>query len=209
MLGRALIALAALVPPRIAEAQLYRWVNEGGEVHFTQGLENIPERFRAGARLLGYPEATPAPPVPAVSTAPASAEPARTPPAAVRGGARIPYTPGSPILVPVRVNGLRTLRLVLDTGAESTLIHPRALAALGVDAEQGRSVTVTGVTGVAEGRSIRLESLEVGEARVEPFTVVAYDLLLREGDGLLGRDFLDRFRVNIDADARLVILSPR
>ena len=37
------------------------------------------------------------------------------------------------------------------TGAESTLIHPRALAALGVDAERGRPVTVTGVTGVAEG----------------------------------------------------------
>jgi hypothetical protein len=44
---------------------------------------------------------------------------------------------------------------------------------------------------------------------VAPLGVIAYDLLLREGDGLLGRDFLDRFKVSIDIEARVVILSPR
>jgi predicted aspartyl protease len=56
---------------------------------------------------------------------------------------------------------------------------------------------------------VTLDSLEVGDARVAPLAVVAYYIQLREGDGLLGRDFLDRFRVTVDGDARLVILTPR
>jgi hypothetical protein len=203
------LALAAPASPTPAHAQLYRWVNEQGEVHFTQGLENIPERFRAGARLLGYPEAAPATPAPAPTATPATGEEARPATPAVRGGVRIPFTPGSPILVTVRINGLRTVRLVLDTGAESTMIHTQTLAAIGVDPTGGRPVTVRGVTGAADGRYVGLESLEVGEARVAPLGVIAYDLLLREGDGLLGRDFLDRFKVSIDTEARVVILSPR
>ncbi len=199
------LALAALAPP--AHAQLYRWVNEQGEVHFTQGLENIPARFRAGARLLGYPEAAPVP-VPAGPAGPPPAGPEAGSPG-VRGGARIPFTPGEPILLTVRVNGLRTVRLLLDTGAQSTVIHTRALAAIGVDASDGRAVSVMGVTGQAEGRYVGLESLEVGEARVAPLGVIAYDLLLREGDGLLGRDFLDRFTLTVDTEARVVILAPR
>ena len=198
-----LVAVAVAAPAGPAYAQLYRWLNEQGEVHFTQGLENVPERFRAGARLLGYPEASPAP---APGSLPASGPPASP---AVRGGARIPFTPGQPILLAVKVNGLRTLRLVLDTGAESTLIHTRALAAIGVDPSGGRRVSVMGVTGQAEGRYVGLESLEVGEARVAPLGVIAYDLLLREGDGLLGRDFLDRFTLTVDSEARVVILAPR
>jgi len=201
------LALAALTSPGSAHAQLYRWVNEQGEVHFTQGLENVPERFRGGARLLGYPEAAPAPAPIAPAGSPAATPEA--PPPGVRGGARIPFTPGEPILLTVRVNGLRTVRLLLDTGAQSTLIHTRALAAIGVDSSGGRPISVMGVTGQAEGRYVGLESLEVGEARVAPLWVIAYDLLLREGDGLLGRDFLDRFKLTVDTEARVVILAPR
>jgi hypothetical protein len=198
-----LVALAVAASAGPAHAQLYRWLNEQGEVHFTQGLENVPERFRAGARLLGYPEASPAP----APAGPAATGPAATP--AVRGGARIPFIPGQPILLAVKVNGLRTVRLLLDTGAQSTLIHTRALAAIGVDPSGGRPVSVMGVTGQAEGRYVGLESLEVGEARVAPLGVIAYDLLLREGDGLLGRDFLDQFNLTVDSEARVVILAPR
>jgi aspartyl protease/uncharacterized protein DUF4124 len=197
----AVAGLALVVWTAPAGAQLYRWVNEQGEVHFTQGLEAIPERFRAGAKLLGYPEAVPPPP----PTREAETRAAPT----VRGGARIPFTPGSPIVVTVRVNGLRTLRLILDTGADTTLIHPLALSGIGVDPSRGRPVTVTGVTGAGDGHVVALESLEVGQARVGPMAIVAYDLIIREGDGLLGRDFLDQFKVTVDTEAQVVLLSPR
>jgi hypothetical protein len=99
--------------------------------------------------------------------------------------------------------------LTLAAPAWPTPAHTRTLAAIGVDPTGGRPITVMGVTGAADGRYVGLESLEVGEARGAPLGVIAYDLLLREGDGLLGRDFLDRFKVSIDTEARVVILSPR
>jgi hypothetical protein len=200
----ALLSLATLAAPTVAGAQLYRWVNEQGEVHLTQGLDNVPERFRSGARLLGYPEAAPTPPAPAQPGGPGAGGTK-----AALGGARIPFVPGSPIVVTMRINGLRTVRLVLDTGADATLIHPSALAAAGVDPSAGRPYRLEGVTGSAEGRQVMLESLEVGDARVAPLAVIAYYIQLREGDGLLGRDFLDRFQVIVDGDARLVTLTPR
>jgi hypothetical protein len=195
-----LLGLAILAAPGVASAQLFRWVNEQGEVHLTQGLDNVPERFRSGARLLGYPEATPSTPGPST--------PAPGAPVAL-GGARIPFVPGSPVFVTMKVNGFRTVRLVLDTGADTTLIHPTALAAAGIDPSLGRPTELRGITGVGTGRQIMLESLEVGDARGAPMPVTAYYIQLREGDGLLGRDFLDRFRVTVDGDARVVTLAPR
>jgi hypothetical protein len=176
------LVLVMLASP--AQAQLYRWVNEQGEVHFTQGLENVPERFRGGARLLGYPEAAPAL-APIAPVGPPAATP-EAPPPGVRGGARIPFTPGEPILLTVRVNGLRTIRLLLDTGAQSTLIHTRALAAIGVDPSGGRPISVMGVTGQAEGR---YWTKPRGRRRGGAARVIAYDLHSAEGDGLLGRTF--------------------
>ena len=50
---------------------------------------------------------------------------------------------------------------------------------------------------------MRIESLEVGEARVGRMLVGSYDSGHGVGgDGLLGRDFLDQFNVNIDSPPR-------
>lgn len=196
-LALALALWAVAAPP--AGGQLYRWTNERGEVHFTQGLESVPEPHRPGAKLLGYPEWPPQ----------SQAEPASPPAPAARRSARIPFVPGSPVLVDVRINGGRSLRLILDTGASMTVIRPRALSALGVDMTGARPAEVRGVTGTSQARMVRLESLEVGTARAGPLWVLAHDASMPQGDGLLGRDFLDRFTVTLDRQERVVILSER
>jgi len=192
------LALGAAAPP-LAQAQLYRWTNERGEVHFTQGLETVPERFRQRARLLGYPEAPPASPAEPPSAAPPSA----------RGLTRIPFVPGSPILVDARLNGGRSARLILDTGASATMISPRTLSALGVDMSGARPAEVRGVTGTASARAVYIESIEVGAAKAGPLWVLAHDAGMLQGDGLLGRDFLDRFKITIDTRERVVTLGER
>ena len=54
-----------------------------------------------------------------------------------------------------------------------------------------------------------VDSLEVGEARVGRMPVGAHDMRSRDGDGLLGRDFLDQFKVTIDAGKGVVTLAPK
>ena len=56
---------------------------------------------------------------------------------------------------------------------------------------------------------VMIDSLEVAGVRVGRMPVGAYAVAEADGDGLLGRDVLDRFNVAIDAAQGLVTLSPK
>jgi predicted aspartyl protease len=202
--GRALVTLALAVlvglTPGSAHAQIYRWVDDAGVPHYAEGLDSVPEHHRATATRLGLRNRPAAPP--AAATDVSRSTPQR--------GATIRYTPGERILVDVRINGTASALLMLDTGADRTLISPRALAAAG--ASLTRSVgtgRLIGVTGDDHLPYVMIDSLEVGEARVGRMPVGAYEMAQMGGDGLLGRDFLDAFHVTIDAARGLVTLSPK
>ena len=64
-----------------------------------------------------------------------------------------------------------------------------------------------GVTGMSYTDAVWVASVEVGEAKVGPLLVLAYDAGLRGADGLLGRDFLAKFSVTIDPKEQLVTLT--
>ncbi len=54
-----------------------------------------------------------------------------------------------------------------------------------------------------------LDSLEVGGAKVSKLLVIAHDIEQAAVDGLLGRDFLDQFKVSIDSDSGVATLAPK
>jgi hypothetical protein len=203
------VALGSLLSGALTpvSAQIYRWTDERGEVRYSQGIHSIPPQFRAGAVMMSTPS-QPAAPTPAAPEPPAaSGAPAGTTPA---GGARIPFTPGQPIMVNARINGGGSTQLLLDTGAQGTVISPTALAALGISYRNAVRGSIKGVTGNADVLAVRIESIEVEGARFGPLVVVAHDAGLGSGrDGLLGRDFLDNFIVTIDSANRVVTLSPK
>jgi len=192
-----LLALLLVAPGVVpaAWAQMYRWTDERGQVHYGQGLDSVPERHRDGARVLSFP-ATPPEPRPAG-------------PAAPSGAVQIRFTPGQPIWVSARINDAGSAQLMLDTGASVTTISPRALEQLGVSSRSALRGSIRGVTGSADALLVMVDSIEVAGARAGPIRVVAHDSELGQGDGLLGRDFLDRFTVNIDSAAGIVTLTPR
>ena len=199
------LALGSLLSGAItpASAQIYRWTDERGEVRFSQGIHSVPPQFRGGAVIVGSPSPAPPPPAPATSEAAA-------PSAAPTGVARIPFTPGQPIMVSAKINGGGSTQLILDTGAQGTLISPTALAALGISYRDAVRGSIKGVTGDANVLAVRIESIEVEGARFGPLMVVSHDSGLGSGrDGLLGRDFLDHFIVTIDSAARVVTLTPK
>jgi Aspartyl protease len=205
-MGRAVLAgiavclLIAVAPVPSVHAQYYRYTDERGQNHYVDGLEKVPEAFRASATPLGMRNAPPAPPGPAT-----------TQPARPAGGAVIKYTPGQKIMVDVRINGAFTAPLLLDTGADRTMISPRTLLAAGVAISRPVATgNITGVTGTDRISYVVVESLEVGEARVGRMPVGAYELAgTGAGDGLLGRDFLDQFRIVFDAARGEVHLTPK
>lgn len=192
--------LAGAITP--VSAQIYRWTDDRGEVRFSQGIHSVPPQFRGGAVMMSAPSQPSAP-------APAAPEAAATSSSAA-GVARIRFTPGQPIMVSAKINGGGTTQLILDTGAQGTLISPTVLAALGISYRDAIRTSIKGVTGDANALSVKVDSIEVDGARVGPLMVVAHDSGLGSGrDGLLGRDFLDNFIVTIDNSARVVTLTPK
>jgi predicted aspartyl protease len=209
---RLVFALAALVTlsPLPAVAEIFRYTDTAGVPHYVEGIDSVPQEFRARA----VPMRLPPPGAPAVT--PPASTPGRPAPGATgpvasapKGGTTIKYTPGKAIMVDVKINGSTNANLLLDTGADKTMINPRVLVAAG--ASLSRPVGTTRVTGVAGSDNVNfvtIDSLEVGEARTGRMHVASYDVT-GAGDGLLGRDFLDRFSVNIDSTNGVVTLSPK
>lgn len=197
VLALALGLLAAGSHP--APAQILRWIDDAGHAHYADGLDNVPERYRARARPVG------------LMNSPVSATPDTSGASAPTSETIIHFTPGRHIVVEARINGSATAKLYLDTGAGGTLISPRVLAAAGVSLSRGqRAVT----RGVASGTDVDVmvvpvESIEVGQAKVERMLVSSYDMSMPDVDGLLGQDFLSRFHVNIDPANGVVKLTPK
>ena len=133
--------------------------------------------------------------------------PAAPPLGSIPAATVIPFTPGHPIYVDARVNGRTPVRLVLDTGADSTVIALDVLNAAG--ASRMGHTTLLGVTGQATVGIHDVASLEIGNIKVGPLKVLAHKAADEAADGLLGRDFLERFTVTIDSAGGRVTLTPR
>ena len=188
------LALLVLVSPAPADAQIYRWVEEGGVPHYAQGIDSVPERYRATAAPI------------VIRNAPV---PARAPAATGAAGTEIKFTKGQAIVVDATINGRASAKLILDTGADRTVINPRVLEAAGVALTQGATGQIRGATGTASVQAAALDSLEVGGAKVSKLLVIAHDIEQAAVDGLLGRDFLDQFKVSIDSDSGVATLAPK
>src|SRR3989442_816159 len=121
----AALLLILLLLPALAHAQLYRWVDEVGTVHYTQSMDGIPERYRSETRP------------PAIAAAPSAPAEKRLPPSPARPKAeqrlpstsllppirwdtrdplpeiiRISFPSGSHILVDAKINGQGPVKLI-------------------------------------------------------------------------------------------------
>lgn len=110
------------------------------------------------------------------------------------------------LTVPVGING-QWARMLVDTGAERSLLSERAVQRLGL-ARDMRYVSVTGgVGGAARTADVKIDNLVLGDVRfpVDRMTVnqLAPGLPV---DGLLGADILLAFDLDIDVPGRKLTL---
>jgi hypothetical protein len=187
----ALLTTAMLATP--AAAELYRWTDGDGVRHYTSDPASIPEAYRERARDLGSPR---------VREAPAGEGRRGADPGVMR------FSSGAPVVAPVLINGV-ALRLMVDTGADRTVISPAAAARTGLGVDGRGSVRVLGVTGGAMASEMTVTHMDVAGARVGPVRVIVLDTPADNLDGLLGRDVLDFFTLTVDSNAGRATLTPR
>lgn len=186
-----------------AGAEVYRWTDEDGRVHFAGSLAEVPPAERGEAEA-SIRRVTPN----RLQTFESSAARPGAMRAVRRGGGllHIPYEQhGNAMLVQVRLNDRITAPFVVDTGATDVVV-PAALAeraGVPVRADTPRETYAT-ANGLISQAVVVFDAVEVGEARVENVRGSVSDSL---PVGLLGTSFFNHFTMQIDPAAQVITLS--
>jgi predicted aspartyl protease len=123
---------------------------------------------------------------------------------------------GALMLAPVDVNGIPGL-FILDTGAAQTVVTPEAVDRFKLALDEWTATTMRGVGGIERRRNADPRSVELGGvalhrrslARDATLRVASLKLPVVGGqrvDGLLGRDFLSAFDLDLDFSRRKLTL---
>ena len=115
------------------------------------------------------------------------------------------------VLVQATLNTKHGVTLLLDTGAEVTILTPETARRIGLtpgnDAPR-RRLTIVGGSEI-EFAVVRLSAIQIGEARVDEIEVGVHDVAPQSPivDGILGGDFLRQFTFTLNRDARQLRLE--
>ena len=184
----------------VAHSEIYKWVDQSGRVHFTDNLSSIPPAHQHKAQ----PQASTPAPLPAPA-------PALPPQAAVVTPVPISYAvplrrTGEAMVVQALLNGNVTSPLLVDTGAELTVISPAVARRLGLNLDLAVFIPLRSASGVFLAPLTKIHSLTVGDATVRELEVIVHDAAPGI-DGLLGMSFLDNFAVTIRTAEQAMILT--
>jgi predicted aspartyl protease len=114
------------------------------------------------------------------------------------------------ILAPVMINGRGPYRLVVDTGANQSVLTTRLLADLGLLVSADQPVTLNGVTGSAMVPTALVQTLQTGDLIRHDLTLPVLDNVMGGADGILGMEDLDGKRITVDfARDRILIERSR
>ena len=119
----------------------------------------------------------------------------------LRRRASVPLTMAGLPMVPATING-RPARLVLDTGAESSILGVAAAKRLGVTTQYDFTRQMQGLSQAMRTGDARLNSMSLGGVSLNYPRVLVGPITLQiggvEADGLLGASLLSEYDLDID-----------
>ena len=186
-----------------AAQELYQWIDEEGQVHWTDDPTRVPPRYREEVVERDLPDAS-------IQTYQAPAKLVPDGPEAATDTPRqhrIRFErAGLEILVPVTLNGRVRAPFKVDTGAMINTIPRSVVEQLGIPIEEkGRKIVITGISGDPMlVPVVRFRTATLGEATVENVDAAVLDTM---EVGLLGMPFFRHFRVELDPAEGLMTLE--
>jgi aspartyl protease family protein len=193
--------IASLLIASGAIADIYRWTDESGTVHFAQDLSLVPPEHRDAA-------AKPAPPRDRIQTySSTGSRPQADAPTRQDGLIRIPFERrGSLMWVHATVNDRERVPFLIDTGASGVSLPAQVVSDLGIPIHSATPrVTIGTANGTVRVPMIELDSVQLGRARVENLHATVNPTM---DVGLLGGSFFNNFRYSVDAAASVITLAP-
>lgn len=190
-----------------ADGKVYKWVDRDGNIYFTDNMSGIPPEYRNQVEevegRINHP------PLPQHNR---EAQGAIPPPPPLEGApSPISYTvhllrTGNAVLVEVLLDGFLKSQLLVDTGAEVTMISKELAQQLGLDMDNAAILQLQSVSGAFPAPLTKVKSITVGGATVRDVEVIVHDMPGNH-KGLLGMSFLDNFHVSISTEKKEMSLT--
>lgn len=193
------LALALTTP---AFSQIYKWVDKTGKTNFTDNLSTIPLEYLPQIEQKSSAPVTPVASPPLPSPPPGASSLQQVPRTYTVPLARY----GNALVAQTVLNGTIRTPLLVDTGAELTVIAPEVAQRLGLSLEHAAVIPLRSASGIFLAPLVKVRSLQVGEATVRDVEVIIHDATPGMG-GLLGMSFLDAFAVTINTTAQALTLA--
>lgn len=115
------------------------------------------------------------------------------------------------IMVPVVLNAFLEARILVDTGAGITVLSRELARRLQLEGEPGNSITLKTMSMDIQAQLATLDSIQVGNLIQNNLRVAIIDLPPgeeRRFDGILGMDFMNKYKIQIDNENNRILLSP-
>jgi len=187
-----IILLSISIPSTYAE--MYKWVDDKGTVHFTDDPLTIPEKYREDAETRKPSKEISAP---QSKEKPKPSLPSKT--VESEGISVDLFRKHELLLAEVILNGRLKQYFIVDTGASFTLINRPIARELGITVDETTPVIpIFTASSLIFTPLVTLSSIRVGEAEVENVDVLIYNMP-SDSAGLLGNSFLNKFKVVIDS----------
>ncbi len=204
--------------------QVYKWVDDKGDAHFSDSLSGVPAKYRGQVETKQYRKKTRST-VKQQSGAESGigrSGPGRAEaPGSEAGELRrfeVPYKPyqgtARRIIIPVTFNGSVTAPMMLDTGAPEMLITPALAEKIGLFSKNDGMLFTRagGVGGSIPAIFTIIDTIAVGGARTEFVPTTIAPIFSGPFHGLVGMDFMANYSINIDTRRHVVVfkeLPPR
>jgi len=207
----AMLAIAVLWLSGSASAEIYKWIDENGELNVATSLADVPERYRDQITRIRS-EPTPAAPTRSVRETPASEASQPETGASDLVRFEVPYkNEGSTrrVIIPVTFNGSVTVPMAIDTGSPGMVISVELAAKLGIfSRDSGTLLTeIGGIGGGALSILTIVDSVSVRGARDEFVPTNVMLGLSPDFAGLIGMDFLTNYTMSIDSRNKVVVFQ--
>lgn len=198
-----------------AAGKIYRWVDENGQLHFSDSEQNIPEHIRAKTKEYKPDPAS----LSITNDRSAPATPARTERAANNspqpaGSISIPYTAkegtANRVIIDIRFNGAVTVPIMVDTGSPGLVLSDSLANRLGLFDRDGSRllVLISGIGGQQAAARTIVDKISIGGITEEfiPAHIVAD--MADAYEGLIGMDILSGYTLTIDSANQRLLANP-
>ncbi len=192
-----LIILLIASFPEISAAEIYRWTDANGRLHFAQSLDQVPGDYRKQAQQQA------AKPLGNLQTFDSSSS------ATAAGSSRVFQIPfrreNSLMRVNVVINGHLDVPFYIDTGASGVSLPAEYAKRLGIQiGPDTPRVQVQTANGVIATPLVQLDSVKLGGARVDGLMATVNPTT---SIGLLGGAFFNNFTYGVDPSSSVITLE--